>query len=136
MDANEPGMKPEEKLLFKDEAYAIVGAAMEVHSVLGPGFLEGVFADAMAYELHQRGIVFQREVRIPVYYKGIKLPHAYRADFLVGDGIILELKAIKALGEAEKFQALHYLRATGLKLAILLNFGSAKLDWTRVVCTK
>ena len=121
------------ELILQDEAYAIVGAAMEVHSVLGPGFLEGVYGDALAIEFTKRGIPFQRESPIPLRYKGILLPHTYRADFLAFDQIILELKAIKGLGDLEQAQALHYLKATGHSLAILINFGAPKLDWKRLV---
>jgi len=126
-------MNAKEDLLFKDEAFAIVGAAMEVHSVLGHGFLEAVYADALALELGRRGIPFQREVPIALSYKGETLSHAYRADFLVYGQIILELKAIKALGDPDRAQALHYLKATGHSLAILANFGAPKLDWMRMI---
>lgn len=121
------------ELILKDEAYAIVGAAMEVHSVLGPGFLEGVYGDALAIEFTQRGIPFQREAPIALRYKGIPISHAYRADFLAFDQIIVELKAIKCLGDLEQAQAIHYLKATGHPLAILANFGAPKLDWKRLV---
>jgi GxxExxY protein len=84
-------------LLFKDEAYAIVGAAMEVHSELGPGFLEGVYGDALVLESEGRGIPFEREVDIPVLYKGKTLPHTYRADFLAFGQVIIEIKAIRML---------------------------------------
>ncbi|NWJ40607.1 MAG: GxxExxY protein [Geothrix sp.] len=126
-------MGAKEDLLFKDEAFAIVGAAMEVHSVLGHGFLEAVYADAMALELSRRGIPFLREIPIALNYKGEILSHTYRADFLVYGQIILELKAIKALGDPERAQALHYLKATGHALAILANFGAPKLDWMRLI---
>jgi len=128
-------MNAKEDILFKDEAFAIVGTAMEVHSVLGHGFLEAVYADAMALELRRRDIPFQREVPIALTYKGDILPHTYRADFLVYDQIILELKAIKALGDSDRAQALHYLKATGHSLAILANFGAPKLDRMRLVLT-
>ena len=127
MDANE--------LLFKDEAYAIVGAAMEVHSELGPGFLEGVYGDALAVELEARGIPFVREVDIPVLYKGKTLPHAYRADFLVFGQIIVEIKAVKSLGNVERAQTLNYLKATKHQLALLMNFGAPQLDRIRLVHT-
>ncbi len=129
MDANE-------SLLLKDESYAIVGAAMEVHSHLGPGFLEAVYGDALALELEQRGIPFAREVPVPIAHKGTLLGHPYRADFITQGQIILELKAIKNIGDNERAQALHYLRATGLPLALLLNFGAPKLDWARLVLTQ
>jgi GxxExxY protein len=128
MDANE-------NLILGDEAYAIVGAAMEVHSALGAGFLEAVYADALAVELAARHVPFEREVGIDVVYKGQILAHKYRADFVVYGKIILELKAIKALGDNERAQALHYLKATTHPLALLLNFGAPKLDWMRLVLT-
>lgn len=128
MDANE-------ELLLKDEAYAIVGAAMEVHSQLGSGFLEAVYGDALALEMSARGIPFQREVPLSVNYKGTTLGHAYRADFIAWNQVILELKAIKCISDTEKAQAIHYLKATGHTLALLLNFGAPKLDWARLVRT-
>jgi GxxExxY protein len=128
-------MGANEDLILKDEAYAIVGAAMEVHSSMGPGFLEAVYADALAIELESRGIPFQREVMIGVSYKGRRLDHGYRADFVVSNQIILELKAIKAMGDIERAQAIHYLKATTHPLALLLNFGAPKLDWMRLVLT-
>lgn len=125
MDANE-------ELLFKDEAFAIVGAAMEVHSVLGPGFLEMVYGDALAIEFLRRGIPFRRECELEIRYKDQVLSHSYRADFIVYDSIILELKAIRALGDIERAQAFNYLKATGLTLCLLINFGAPKLDWMRL----
>lgn len=122
-------------LLMKDEAYAIVGAAMEVHTQLEPGFLEAVYGDALAIELQQRKLLFAREVPVPITYKGIRLGHPYRADFLIQNQILVGLKAIKAIGDTEKGQAIHYLKATGLSLALILNFGASKLDWTRLVLT-
>ena len=120
-------------LILKDEAYALVGAAMEVHSILGPGFLEAVYADALALELASRRIPFEREASIGIAYKGQPLNHHYRADFVAYGKIILELKAIKALGDLERAQVLHYLKATTHPLALLMNFGAPKLDWMRLV---
>ena len=128
-------MGANEELILGDEAYAIVGAAMEVHSTLGSGFLEAVYADALALELTSRRIPFEREVGIGVTYKGQRLNHGYRADFVAFGQIILELKAIKYLGELEKAQTIHYLKATAQPLALLLNFGAPKLDWMRLVLT-
>jgi len=127
MDANE--------LILKDEAYALIGAAMEVHSTLGPGFLEGVYGDALAQELEVRGLPFQREVEIPILYKGKVLPRKYKADFIAYGQIILELKAVRSLSSPDHAQTLNYLKATCLPLALLLNFGSPKLDWVRLVRT-
>lgn len=120
------------EILFKDLSYAIVGAAMEVHRVLGPGFLESVYAEGLACELEARGIYFVREVRIPVDYKGKRIGD-YKADFLVDNKIILELKAVSALLSVHAAQAQHYLAATGANLAILLNFGAPSLQYKRVI---
>jgi GxxExxY protein len=119
------------EVLYPELSYRIVGAAMEVHRALGPGFLEAVYQVALAEEMRLRGISFEREKRLKVLYKGITVGD-YQADFVVEDQIILELKAISALTPAHMAQARHYLTATGLRLAILLNFGSASLGRERV----
>ncbi|HWQ08887.1 MAG TPA: GxxExxY protein [Holophaga sp.] len=129
MDANED-------LLFKDEVFAIVGAAMEVHSVLGPGFLEAVYGDALALESASRQIPFARETPIQVTYKDQPLTHTYRADFLAWGRILIALKAVRTLGDIERAQAINYMRATRHPLAILLNFGAPRLDWMRLVLTQ
>jgi len=126
-------MDAKEELLYKDEVFVIVGAAMEVHSILGPGFLEAVYGDALAMEFNLRGIPFVREFDIDICYKNQLLPHRYRADFFVFGAIIIELKAIRSLGDIERAQALNYLKATGLSLSLLINFGSPHLDWIRLV---
>jgi GxxExxY protein len=115
------------------QTYAIIGAAMEVHSVLGNGFLEAVYQDALEQELSSRNIIFAREKPIPVRYKGKQLATPYRADFICYDDIIVELKAIKKLTEIEDAQVLHYLKATGYGRALLFNFGSSRLETKRFV---
>ena len=119
-------------ILFKELSYAIIGAAMEVHRVLGPGFLEAVYESALAYELTLRGIRFERQMHLPVYYKD-QLLGEYIADLVIEGQIILELKAISAISAAHEAQAHHYLAATGLKLAIILNFGAESLQQKRIV---
>ncbi|MGI6495293.1 MAG: GxxExxY protein [Kiritimatiellia bacterium] len=115
------------------ETFAIIGAAMEVHSVLGNGFLEAVYQDALEREFVMRGIPYQREQPIPVLYKGCQLSTPYRADFVCYDGIIVELKAIKKLTEIEDAQVLHYLKATDLDRALLFNFATPRLEHKRFV---
>ena len=119
------------EILFKELSYAVVGAAMEVHRVLGAGFLESVYESALAYELTLRGIRFERQMRLPVYYKD-QLVGEYVADFVIEGQIILELKAVSAISAAHEAQAHHYLAATGLKLAIILNFGAESLQQKRI----
>ncbi len=106
---------------------------MEVHGQLGHGFLEPVYQEALAVELAQRGISAQREVAIPVRYKGVTLSCAYRADFVCFDEILIELKALERLTSREYAQVLNYLKATGLKRGLLLNFGTLRLQYERIV---
>jgi len=120
------------ELLHKDLSYAIIGAAMEVHRILGPGFLEAVYQAALAHELTQRGIIFKQFKKLPVYYKGV-LVGDYEADFVVEDKIVLELKAVSAFHPQHEAQALNYLAATGFRLAILLNFGAGSLQHLRLI---
>lgn len=123
-------------LLFKDEVYAIVGAAMEVSNQLGSGFLEAVYQEALGLELTARGVPHEQQKRITIAYKGQTLLHDYIADFVCYDRIIVELKALKAITDTEVAQILNYLKATGLPLGLLINFGSAKLEWKRFANTK
>lgn len=120
------------EILYKELAYAIVGAAMEVHRELGPGFLESVYQRALVYELQLRQIAFVEYQRLPVRYKN-HLAGEFEADLVVDDKVILELKAVSALTAAHAAQAQHYLAATGLRLALLLNFGAKSLETKRVV---
>jgi len=115
------------------ETYALIGAAMEVHSELGHGFLEAVYHDALDCEFASQGIHFFREHTIPIRYKGKPLGSPYRADFLCHGSVIVEIKAIKALTEIESAQVLHYLKATGLQRALLFNLGTPKLEYKRFV---
>ena len=120
------------EIIYKELSYAIIGAAMEVHRILGPGFLEAVYQAALAHELTLRGIRFEQFKKLPVYYKGI-LVGEYEADFVIEGKIILEIKAVSKLHPRHEAQAHHYLAATGLHLAILLNFGAESLRQKRIV---
>lgn len=113
------------------QTYAIIGAAMEAHTQLGRGFLETVYQDALALEFELRDILFRREVELPVTYKGRRLPCSYRADFIVYDEIVVGLKANVALGPIEEAQILNYLKATGFRRGLLLNFGAIRLEYKR-----
>ncbi|MCZ7544816.1 MAG: GxxExxY protein [Anaerolineae bacterium] len=122
------------ELIYKEEAYAIVGAAMEVYNQLGNGFLEAVYQEALAIEFQLRGIPFQEQAPLAVCYKGQPLRQHYVADFVVYDKIIVEIKAIQQLGNNEQAQIMNYLKATSLELGLLINFGApAKLQYKRVV---
>lgn len=120
------------EVVYKELSYAVVGAAMEVHRILGPGFLEAVYQAALAHELTLRGIRFEQFKRLPVTYKGVSVGD-YEADFVVEDKIILEIKAVSTWHPKHEAQAINYLTATGLHLAILLNFGADSLQHKRIV---
>ena len=113
--------------------FALIGAAMEVHRVLGAGFLEAVYQEAFAKELSRREIPFRAEAELPVFYKGEKLSTTYRADFICFESVIVELKAVKQLTIIEEAQLLNYLKATGFRLGMLFNFGAPSLQHKRFV---
>lgn len=115
------------------KTFEIIGSAMEVHKELGPGFLEAVYQEALGIELGAKKIPFKKEVELPISYKGALLSTSYRADFICHDDIIVELKAIAALSGKEESQIINYLKATGLKIGLLLNFGSSRLEYKRFV---
>ena len=113
--------------------YAIIGAAMEVHRILGHGFLEAVYQEALAQEFSLRNIPFEREKALPVVFKGKPLSVGYRADFVCFGEVVVELKAIQLLSGTEEAQLLNYLKASGFKRGLLLNFGSPTLQTKRMV---
>ncbi len=120
----------EQEFLYKDLTYGIIGAAMEVHRILGPGFLESVYEEALAHEFDLRGIPSQRQAKLAVRYKDI-VAGEFRADFLVDGKVVVELKAIKALTEGDEAQLLNYLKGTGYRVGLLLNFGAGSLEYKR-----
>ena len=113
----------------------IIGAAMEVHNQLGPGFLESVYDEAFAVELTQRKIRFERQKELPVFYKQ-ELIKRFVCDFLVDNKVIVEVKAIKALGEIDRMQLTSYLKTSGIEIGLLLNFAEKSLDFKRVIFSK
>ena len=119
-----------QEFLYKDLTYAIIGAAIEVHRILGPGFLESVYEEALAHEFELRGIPYERQAKLAVRYKEI-IAGEFRADFLVDGKVVVELKAIKALTEGDEAQLLNYLKGTGYRVGLLLNFGAPSLEHKR-----
>ena len=112
----------EQPKIENDFSHQIIGAAVEVQRVLGTGLLEGAYSAALAAELAERGVRFAREVPISAVYKGRPLGVAYRADFVVEDQVLVEIKAIDGIQEVHRAQLLSYLRVSGLKLGLLINF--------------
>jgi GxxExxY protein len=120
------------ELLYKELTFSVIGAAMAVHSILGLGFLEAVYQSALARELTLRSISFTQQVRLPVRHKDV-LVGEYIADFMIENKLIVEIKAVSNFNSQHQAQAMHYLAATGYRLALLLNFGTGSLQHRRVI---
>ena len=121
------------ELIYKEESFKIIGACMEVHKELGCGFLEAVYQEALELEFVRSGIPFQREKVLKISYKGTELQKEYIADFICYDKIIVETKAVDALSPLHEAQVINYLKATGLKLGLLVNFGEESLQFERLI---
>jgi GxxExxY protein len=115
------------------ETYAVIGAAMAVHRELRHGFLEAIYRDALAVEFHRRQVPFERERSLHVLYRGTVLPSSFRVDFVCFGHLLVECKALRAIGGPEQAQVLNYLRASSLTRALLLNFGARSLEYRRLV---
>jgi GxxExxY protein len=124
------------ELLYKDEVYAIIGAAMEVYNQLGPGFSEAIYQESLEIESDSRKISNAPQRDIFITYKGTKLKQFFKPDFIYYDKIIVEIKALDRLTSREEAQLLNYLKATGLSVGLLINFGTERdLEWKRMVLT-
>jgi GxxExxY protein len=122
------------ELLLKDEVFAVIGAAIEVHKELGPGFLEAVYQEALEIELESRELPFEAQKPLVILYKKRRLKKEYVADLVCYGQIIVEIKALDRLSGKEESQILNYLKATGLRVGVLINFGSSgRLEWKRFV---
>ncbi len=121
------------EILYKEESYKIIGACFDVHNNLGAGFLEIVYKDALEYEFRKTNIFYAREVEYEVNYKGVILPHKFFADFIVYDKIILEVKGISGIADEHIAQTINYLKTSGNKLGLLVNFGELKLKYKRLL---
>lgn len=120
-------------LVYKDEAYKLTGICMEVHNELGPGLLEIVYKEAIEYELAERDILYEREKEFAVKYKNIFLTRSFNADFTVYNKIILEVKAKENFSNDDIAQTINYLKLSGYKLRLLINFGKSKLEVKHLV---
>lgn len=132
-------MTPEEERnlansIYPDETYAIVGAAMEVHRIPGPGFSESIYQEALAIEFERQRIPFEKK-SIIVKYKDIDLHNTFRADFVCYHDIIVELKALESTTPEHRSQVINYLKATEFKLGLLINFGERQLYRRRIINT-
>ena len=121
------------ELIYKQEVFDIIGAAMEVHRELGCGFLEAVYQEALELEFQLRNIPYRREAKLDIYYKGQLLNKQYEADFICYDKIIVELKALSDLIPEHESQLLNYLKATKMRVGLLINFGQQSLEYKRMV---
>lgn len=121
-------------LYNKEQSYAINGAAMNVYNALGHGFLEAVYQEALELEFIKRGIPYERETELKIFYEGKELRQTYKADFVCYGDIIVELKAVAHLDDSHRSQVFNYLKATGFKLGLLYNFGHYNgLEWERKI---
>ncbi|NDY73805.1 GxxExxY protein [Desulfobacter hydrogenophilus] len=115
------------------ETYSIIGAAMTVHNELGNGFLEAVYQEALEHEFQFGKIPYEREKTLPVYYRGNRLTAHYKADFLCFESVIVELKALQQISGVEEAQVINYMKASGIKKSLLINFGARQLQYKRLV---
>ncbi len=123
-------------LIYEEESGKIIKACMNVYNELGNGFLEAVYQEALAIEFGLMNIPFRREAKIDIFYKGKKLSKEYFADFICYDTIVVELKAVSKLVNANKAQVLNYLHGTKLAVGLLINFGESSLKWERLTLLK
>jgi GxxExxY protein len=122
------------ELFYKDECYKIMGACFEVYNEMGCGFLEPVYQECLEIELGTQEIAFRDQVELALRYKGRLLEQVYVPDFICWDKIIVEIKAVSELAEIHRAQLHNYLKATGHRLGLLVNFGNyPNLDWERIV---
>lgn len=121
------------ELIYKDESYDIIGAAMEVHRELGSGFLEAIYHEALSMEFEERGIPYISEAQLEVSYKDRILAKYYESDFICYNKIIVEIKALTELSTVHESQVINYLKATGFRLGILINFGAESLEYKRLI---
>ena len=123
----------EEKIIYKDESFKIIGICMNIHSIMGHGFLEAVYAEVLEKEFIKNNIPYQREVRLDLFFNGEKLDKKYKADFVCFGDIILEIKSVSFLHENFSRQTLNYLKATNKKLGLLINFGEKSLRYKLII---
>lgn len=125
---------PSNELIYRDESYQVMGACFEVYKTMGCGFLEAVYQECLEFELGERGVPFVSQVPLDLTYKGQPLRQKYQPDLVCYERIVLEIKAVSALTDEHRAQVQNYLRATGHRLGLLVNFGHHPLvEWERIV---
>ena len=124
------------KILYKEESFKIIGACMKVHSSLGSGFLEAVYEEAIEKEFDIQKIPYKKQVKLELYYNDQKLKKHYRADFVCYDNIVLEIKAVSQIPSAFFAQLKNYLKCTNMELGMLINFGTSSLTYKRIINPK
>ena len=118
--------------LFKEETHQIIGCAFEVLNTLGHGLLEKPYENSLVVEFEMKGIPYKQQARFPVIYKSVQVGE-YIPDLIVFDKIIVDTKAIESIGNNEKAQIINYLKITGLRVGLILNFKHAKIEWERII---
>jgi GxxExxY protein len=127
----------EEKILYKEESYQLIGLCMKIHKILGKGFKEIVYKDAMEVEFIKNNILYEREKPFNVHYEGVILKHRFQADFFIFDKILVEVKAVPLIYADNFRQTLNYLKASKeVKLGILINFGTDQFEFKRIILTQ
>jgi len=121
------------ELLHKELVYEIAGCAMEVHSELGPGFLEAVYEEALTIVFDEKGLAYDVQKPLTITFRGKVLKKRFFADLVVEGKVIVELKAVARYSEVDKAQLINYLKATGIRVGLLVNFGREKLEWKRFI---
>ncbi|MFV7236950.1 GxxExxY protein [Flavobacterium sp. ZB4R12] len=129
-------MNATNKILYKEESFAIIGACMKVHRSLGAGFLEAVYEEALEKEFQIQKIPFKRQVKLSLYYDKQLMKKQYRADFVCYDSIIIEIKAVSQIPVTFYTQLTNYLKCTNLELGMLINFGTPSLTYKRMINLK
>jgi len=128
---DKPGSRQEDE--FKDEAYKTIGAAIDVHNILGPGFPEAVYNEALRVEFDERDIPFEQNVELKIFYKERELAQTFRADFLIFNEVVVFIRNVGRLTREDMILMNQVLKATRLEKGILLNFGrSGKMEWRRI----
>ncbi len=125
----------ENKLLFEEESYKIIGTCIAVHKKLGTGFQQPIYKEVLQKEFKKNKIPFEKQKQLQIFYDGTVLKEPFTADFVCYDRIIIEIKSMSSIPQETKQQVVNYLKATNFKLGLLINFGESSLKWKRLINT-